>query len=85
MQALDGNFRCSLQYTEYAPNADRHNSVHVLSQTLLELGDIPILLVGDLNQILDKDLDRSQPRNSLESKSAAAIRLLARDLVLKDT
>lgn len=68
----------------YAPNLDRPEFFHNLSQLLLILGGIQIILDGDFNQILDQNLDRSLPRCNTESRSAAAIRQLATDLGLKD-
>ena len=68
----------------YAPNSDRPEFFHNLSQLLLDLGDVQIILGGDFNQILDQDLDRSQPRRNIESRSAVAIRQLASDLGLRD-
>lgn len=46
----------------YAPNLDKPEFFHNLSQLLLDLGDDQIILGGDFNQILDQDLDRSLPR-----------------------
>ena len=68
----------------YAPNLDKPEFFHNLSQLLLDLGSDQIILGGDFNQILDQDLDRSLPRCGTESRSAAAIRQLASDLGLTD-
>uniref|UniRef100_A0A3Q3MSN2 Endonuclease/exonuclease/phosphatase domain-containing protein n=1 Tax=Mastacembelus armatus TaxID=205130 RepID=A0A3Q3MSN2_9TELE len=46
----------------YAPNSDRPDFFHNLSQLVLEPGSAQMILGGDFNQILDQDLDRSLPR-----------------------
>uniref|UniRef100_A0A3Q2SV30 Endonuclease/exonuclease/phosphatase domain-containing protein n=1 Tax=Fundulus heteroclitus TaxID=8078 RepID=A0A3Q2SV30_FUNHE len=44
----------------YAPNSDRPDFFHNLSQILLDSDGAQIIMAGDFNEIWDRDLDRSQ-------------------------